>query len=168
LDTVAMDRWAEMAIVSPLDTRRHDGFAAPARHRVAAREARLVPGTRLAFADLHNHSHLSDGDGDVEVAFDAMRDAGLDIGALTDHSRLGWGLPLSPVGSNGANPCRQLLGIDDDAWLRIGVLADAADRAGDFVRDPRLRVDESGARAHERVGLCHVDRPVAHRGVQAP
>jgi hypothetical protein len=96
LDTVAMDRWAEMAIVSPLDTRRHDGFAAPARHRVAAREARLVPGTRLAFADLHNHSHLSDGDGDVEVAFDAMRDAGLDIGALTDHSRLGWGLPLCP------------------------------------------------------------------------
>ena len=108
------------------------GLAVPAQHRLAAREARLLPGTRLAFADLHNHSHLSDGDGDARLAFDSMFDAGLDVAALTDHARIGWVLPVSLCGDT-AGPCASLVGLHEDAWTRTGALADAADRPGEFV-----------------------------------
>src|SRR5918996_1642478 len=65
----------------------------PASATGAARASRLFPGTTLVHADLHNHSLISDGDGDPNVAFGSMRDAGVDVAALTDHSTVSYGLP---------------------------------------------------------------------------
>jgi hypothetical protein len=109
--------------------------------QVDARRSRLFDdGTRLAYADLHNHTLLSDGSGAPEEAFAAMRAAGLDVAALTDHARIGFG-PLSrhdPCShldhpANGQkNRCRAIIGIDEAAWARSGALADAADAPGTF------------------------------------
>ncbi|MGH3945742.1 MAG: hypothetical protein ACRDSI_11945, partial [Pseudonocardiaceae bacterium] len=52
----------------------------------AARDSRISRGTVLVHADMHNHTLLSDGAGDPEAAFPSMRDAGLDVAALTDHA----------------------------------------------------------------------------------
>ncbi|MGH3334293.1 MAG: hypothetical protein ACRDOZ_00625 [Nocardioides sp.] len=52
----------------------------------AARVSRITAGTTLVHADMHNHTLLSDGDGDPALAFDSMRSAGLDVAALTDHA----------------------------------------------------------------------------------
>src|SRR5690606_585318 len=67
---------------------------AGARESVAAprpgalRRSRVSTGTTLVHADLHNHTLLSDGDGNPEDAFVSMRAAGLDVAALTDHATL--------------------------------------------------------------------------------
>jgi hypothetical protein len=89
--------------------------------------SRLFPGTRLAYADLHNHTHLSDGEGDPSHAFPALRRAGLHIAALTDHARV-----------NG--------GINEAAWRLTAALADAADLAGAFtaIRGFEWTSDELG------------------------
>ena len=42
----------------------------------------------LLAADLHNHTWLSDGEGDPGTAFAQLRAAGLDVAALTDHASL--------------------------------------------------------------------------------
>ena len=52
----------------------------------ASRQSRITGGTTLVHADLHNHTLLSDGDGDPARAFVSMRAAGLDVAALTDHA----------------------------------------------------------------------------------
>ncbi|HEX9891433.1 MAG TPA: hypothetical protein VGB28_05170, partial [Actinomycetota bacterium] len=93
----------------------------------ASRTSRLFPGTTLVHADLHNHSLLSDGDGDAANAFVSMRDAGLDVAALTDHSTfgLGAGEACPPGGCS-------LVGINEERWQRAGVLADAANADGAF------------------------------------
>jgi len=106
------------------------------------RRSRLHPrdGTRLAVADLHNHTLLSDGVGAPEEAYAAMRDAGLDVAALTDHSKVGWGTlsgadPCAQTRrpSRGAkNWCRALLGLHEGGWFTTGALADAADDPGAF------------------------------------
>lgn len=91
-----------------------------------SRQSRLFPGRPLVHADLHNHTQLSDGQGDPARAFDAMRSAGLDVAALTDHSR--WAsLFLGLVDAPGWT------GIDGRAWRRTAELAAAANRDGEFV-----------------------------------
>lgn len=95
------------------------------------RESRLFPGTFVAHADLHNHSLHSDGDGDPALAFASMRDAGLDVAALTDHSTLSWGLPQSVCMGN--KDCQGVAGIDEASWAEAGMLADAANVDGSFV-----------------------------------
>ena len=52
----------------------------------ASRLSRLTTGTRLVHADLHNHTLLSDGDGDPAEAFASMRSAG------PHRDVAGWGL----------------------------------------------------------------------------
>lgn len=67
----------------------YTGAAASATARAgvgASRLSRLSSGTTLVHADLHNHTLMSDGDGDPDLAFDSMRSAGLDVAALTDHA----------------------------------------------------------------------------------
>ncbi|MFF5080419.1 CehA/McbA family metallohydrolase [Actinoplanes sp. NPDC000266] len=79
------------------------------------RRSRISDGTRLVEADLHNHTLMSDGHGDPALAFASMRSAGLDVAALTDHSKL--------------------LGIDGLShaeWSRTGQLADKADEPGAY------------------------------------
>jgi hypothetical protein len=91
-----------------------------------SRRSRLFPGRWLVHADLHNHTRLSDGAGDPAQAFASMRAAGLDVAALTDHSR--WASAfLGLVGAPGWT------GIDGRAWRRAASLADAANDEGEFV-----------------------------------
>jgi hypothetical protein len=91
-----------------------------------SRASRLFPGWWLAHADLHNHTRLSDGAGDPRLAFPSMRAAGLDVAAITDHSR--WASAfLGVVGAPGWT------GIDGRAWQQTASLADAANADGEFV-----------------------------------
>ncbi|MGQ0776684.1 MAG: CehA/McbA family metallohydrolase [Pseudonocardiales bacterium] len=92
----------------------------------ASRSSRISRGTLLVHADLHNHTLLSDGEGDPEVAFPSMRDAGLDVAALTDHAICG--AALEGTGRGGT----PWIGLDRAAWRRTGELADAHDRPGEF------------------------------------
>ena len=53
------------------------------------RRSRLDPGGAfLVVGDLHNHTTLSDGRGDPDSAYAQLRDAGLDVAALTDHASI--------------------------------------------------------------------------------
>jgi hypothetical protein len=81
----------------------------------AARASQLTQGTLLVHADLHNHTLMSDGDGNPDLAFQSMRDAGLDVAALTDHATL-FGIS----------------GLSKSEWDRTGVLAGAADDPGSY------------------------------------
>jgi hypothetical protein len=91
-----------------------------------SRRSRLFPGPFLAHADLHNHTWLSDGRGDPALTFPALRSAGLDVAAITDHAR--W---ASVLFGRGRPP--GAIGIDAHAWARTRELADQADDPGGFV-----------------------------------
>jgi hypothetical protein len=91
-----------------------------------SRSSRLFPGWRLAHADLHNHTRLSDGAGDPRLAFGSMREAGLDVAALTDHSR--WASAFLNV-----RKAPGWTGIDARAWRQTIELAEAANDDGEFV-----------------------------------
>ena len=92
----------------------------------AARSSRISRGTLLVHADLHNHTLLSDGEGDPEAAFPSMREAALDVAALTDHAIRG--ATVEGTGMGGT----PWIGLDRAGWRRIGKLADANDRPGEF------------------------------------
>lgn len=93
------------------------------------RTSRLFPGTWLAHADLHNHTLFSDGAGNPDLAFDSMRSAGLDVAALTDHSTVSYGLPVSVCPDS---RCSSLAGINEDTWRRSLELADRAQADDEF------------------------------------
>jgi hypothetical protein len=98
----------------------------------AGRRSRLTRGTTLVHADLHNHTLLSDGDGDPAGAFVSMRSAGLDVAALTDHATLSDNL-LGDVLQGLLPPeYSQVGGLTPKGWRRTGRLADAANRDGQF------------------------------------
>jgi hypothetical protein len=122
------------ALAAPLRT----AASAP---RGAARTSPMLPGLRLVHADLHNHSHLSDGTGDPELVYTRLREAGLDVAAMTDHTvaARGFGREVcapvpSAVGSR--NPCSELFGMSDAGWRRVRDLASAADTPGRFAALP--------------------------------
>ncbi|GAA1029304.1 hypothetical protein GCM10009557_17350 [Virgisporangium ochraceum] len=81
----------------------------------AARQSAITQGTTLVHADLHNHTLMSDGDGDPALAFGSMRAAGLDVAAITDHTTL-----------------FAIEGLSGREWDRVGALADAADDPGTY------------------------------------
>jgi hypothetical protein len=87
--------------------------AAPASG--AARASLISQGTILVHADMHNHTVMSDGDGSAELAFASMREAGLDVAALTDHATL-----------------FAIEGLSSSEWNTTGGLADAANDPGQF------------------------------------
>lgn len=107
------------------------GPLGPAPQFATERASRLFGGRWLAHADLHNHSLLSDGDGDATLAFASMRGAGLDVAALTDHSTIQWGMPQDAC--NGNTDCRSVAGINESSWDQTRVLADQANEDGAFV-----------------------------------
>jgi hypothetical protein len=93
---------------------------------------------RLLFGDLHNHSVLSDGRGNPDDAFRQLREAGLDVAALTDHAstpleRLA-GLTVDDYPDAQALALGRLAprSIDDHAWKRTAEIADAFDTPGEF------------------------------------
>ncbi|MDP3712336.1 MAG: hypothetical protein Q8R60_07620 [Mycobacteriales bacterium] len=98
-----------------------------------SRASRLFPGTRLAHADLHNHTLYSDGAGDPALAFASMRDAGLDVAALTDHATVAKALPAqaAELACTGPEGCG-LVGIDEGKWQASRGLADQTNRDGSF------------------------------------
>jgi hypothetical protein len=91
-----------------------------------SRVSRLFPGSWLAHADLHNHTWLSDGAGDPRLAFASMRAAGLDVAALTDHSR--WASVFLDL-----RKAPGWTGIDGRAWRQTIALAEAANADSEFV-----------------------------------
>lgn len=97
-----------------------------------SRASRLFPGYRLAHADLHNHSLNSDGDGDPARAFGSMRDAGLDVAALTDHATVAKALPSQAAELACAVDGCGVIGIDEQKWQAVKGLADSANRDGSF------------------------------------
>jgi hypothetical protein len=98
----------------------------------AARASRITTGTTLVHADLHNHTLLSDGDGDPARAFDSMRSAGLDVAALTDHATFSDNA-LGDVLTEALPPdYHQAAGLTPNGWARTREYADAADTDGAF------------------------------------
>jgi hypothetical protein len=84
----------------------------------------------LVHADLHNHTLLSDGAGRAEEAFAQMRQAGLDVAALTDHAIMG---KRGGEGTCASGACTQVVGINETSWETLGRLADRADAPSEFV-----------------------------------
>jgi hypothetical protein len=107
-------------------------FAADTLRAGARRSSRLTRGTTLVHADLHNHSLMSDGDGNPDLAFASMRAAGLDVAALTDHATLSDNV-LGDV-LTGLLPAEytQLAGLTRSGWGHTKQLADAANVDGAF------------------------------------
>jgi hypothetical protein len=81
----------------------------------AARASLITQGTTLVHADMHNHTVMSDGDGSADQAFASMREAGLDVAALTDHATL-----------------FAIEGISSSEWNTTAALANAANDPGQF------------------------------------
>lgn len=98
----------------------------------AARSSRLTRGTRLVHADLHNHTLLSDGDGDPALAFDSMRSAGLDVAALTDHATLSDNLLGDLLAGLLPPEYTEVAGLTRGGWSRTRQYADAANVDGAF------------------------------------
>lgn len=98
----------------------------------ASRASRITTGTHLLHADLHNHSLLSDGDGDPALAFDSMRSAGLDVAALTDHATISDSLLGEVLAGILPPEYRQLGGLTPSGWRRTAEYADAANLDGAF------------------------------------
>jgi len=103
------------------------------------RRSRLEPtGPFLVVGDLHNHTTLSDGRGDPEAAFRQMREAGLDVAALTDHAsipreqREDLGLHQYPDDDALAVARMMPRSFDDEGWRRTGELAESFDVPGTF------------------------------------
>ncbi len=92
-----------------------DGVSGAASASGASRASRITQGTTLVHADMHNHTIMSDGDGRPELAFASMREAGLDVAALTDHTTL-----------------FAIQGLSSGEWNTTGELANAANDPGQF------------------------------------
>ena len=118
------------------------GVAGPRTHAIAdvgtptlagaSRTSRITSGTTLLHADLHNHTLLSDGDGDAALAFRSMRDAGLDVAALTDHATFSDNV-LGDVLTDLLPPdYHQVAGLTPAGWARTATYADAANADGAF------------------------------------
>ncbi len=107
----------------------------PATVFATSRQSRLFPGTGLGLVhcDMHNHTVLSDGDGDPALAFESMRTGGLDVAALTDHATIQYLLPVDPCAGTGCGGEEALAGINEARWQRMKDLADLANRDGSFV-----------------------------------
>jgi len=94
--------------------------------------SRLSSGTTLVHADLHNHTLMSDGAGDPDLAFDSMRSAGLDVAALTDHATVSDHILGDALAGLLPAAYKQIGGITRSDWARTRELADAADADGTF------------------------------------
>ncbi len=116
-----------------------DGWGTP-------RESRLFPGSFCVHSDMHNHSLLSDGDGQPDNFFGLMRESGIDVASLTDHAVINdlapgsacgtFALPGNHYAESDANElskgCQGIAGLDEASWQDVKAMADAAHADGDF------------------------------------
>ncbi|MGH3361658.1 MAG: CehA/McbA family metallohydrolase, partial [Nocardioides sp.] len=98
----------------------------------ATRASRITTGTTLVHADLHNHTLLSDGDGDPALAFDSMRSAGLDVAALTDHATYSDNALGDLLTDTMPPEYTQAAGLTPRGWARTKEYADVANGDGAF------------------------------------
>jgi len=105
--------------------RSSDGRLAPLRRYATARTSPLLPGLQLTWADLHNHTVLSDGAGEPEDAYATMRAAGVDVAAVTDHAATGR-YPVHLAREDRAHVAT-VSSLDAARWERAARAADAAD-----------------------------------------
>jgi hypothetical protein len=128
------------AAAAALTTLPSQALARPLDREVGtSRVSRLGRRQRLAHADLHNHTQLSDAAGDPSLAYDSMFRSGLDIAALTDHTvaaitdgapALCSVVPSPPFGNT--DPCTSTLGVDRPGFEQTAEFADGADLPGRF------------------------------------
>lgn len=111
-----------------------------------ARASRLFPGEYCVHTDMHNHSLLSDGDGQPANFYGLMRESGVDAAALTDHSVISDLAPYSHCGTFApggdhyteadanelSKGCQGLSGLNEMSWASLRAMADDADADGDF------------------------------------
>jgi len=112
-------------------------------HFPTSRASRLFPdsGRFVVHSDLHNHSLLSDGAAEADGWFQAMRAAGLDVAALTDHAVLGklhgdvtCNKLVDPTRPDtGTGLCSSYVGINETSWQQLADMADAGNDPGAFV-----------------------------------
>lgn len=106
-----------------------EAFAATPGAGPAFRRSRLFPDSRLVFADMHNHTMFSgSATGTPEQAYQAMRDRGLDVAAVTDHTLGGRLVP--PHGAT--DDTRTNGGMNQKEWLATAAAANAANANGSF------------------------------------
>lgn len=104
----------------------------------ASRVSRIRPGTVVLHGDLHNHTLISDGYGDPASAFASMREAGLDVAALTDHVHFADDVRAGLGGGGHSEPAlaryagRPRGGLTAEGWQHTAALADAHDAPGIF------------------------------------
>jgi hypothetical protein len=113
------------------------GYAADRRSRI------FGDGRFVIQADMHNHSHLSDGAGIPEQVYPSMRDHGLDAACLTDHATLSWGT-MGEITEHACTAydgepqegeradCRSLMGLDEARWQQTKSMAAQHDAPGRF------------------------------------
>lgn len=116
----------------------------PAAGYAADRRSRIFGDGRFVIqADMHNHSHLSDGAGIPEQVYPSLREHGLDAACLTDHATLSWGAMGAATeqacASYDGQPregergdCRSLAGLDEARWQRSKAMAAEHDDPGRF------------------------------------
>ncbi len=132
-DSVRSRRRAEVVtrgMLGPDSVSTRPGQTGPVRDAYGTdRRSPLLPGLRCVHADLHNHTRLSDGQGDPRRLFGSLREAGLDVAAVTDHANL-----ASQLGRPGGVPLASALhGISPADWQLLREIADAGDEHGRFV-----------------------------------
>jgi hypothetical protein len=121
-------------LIAGLSSGRTPAIAEPGGAAVvgASRTSRITSGTTLVHADLHNHTLLSDGDGDPALAFASMRDAGLDVAALTDHATYSDNVLGDVLAGIMPPEYQQAAGLTPEGWARTAAYADAANADGAF------------------------------------
>ena len=121
-------------LIAGLTSRRTPAIADPGGVPAlgASRTSRITAGTTLVHADLHNHTLLSDGDGDPALAFDSMRSAGLDVAALTDHATYSDNALGDVLTDALPADYHQAAGLTPNGWARTREYADAANLDGAF------------------------------------
>ena len=133
----------------------------------ASRRSRLSRGTQLVHADLHNHSLLSDGDGDPALAFASMRSAGLDVAALTDHATYSDNLLGDVLAGMLPPEYHRAAGLTPEGWARTAGYADAADTDGAFTAIRGFEWSEP-LLGHVNVWFTEHYVDVVQAGVMAP
>ena len=108
----------------------------------------VAGGEKVYFGQIHSHTNLSDGIGEIEEAYRYARDvAGLDFFAVTDHSN-SFGEPTAQSGDNPAGIDLNNYNLDNVNWQKGQNAATNAFRAGEFISFYGYEMTWSGGPGH--------------------